>query len=355
MKNLLISLFLLTSLAASAQYPYPLPSTRIYGSLQVDSAFRSDFAGTIFANDSINIPFLGWTSLAGAYEFDGINLNTAAYYPDGLGQALPSYVVRMANGDTVSNLMMFAGGNGVDQLFSLEATIGEGKSGYEVQVVDGQAAAQMYATNFDGSTNLSVINVDSIDVTVIADMFEFISDSASLIIGSNTTNPPTYALEFTASGTNSNFAILYDYSSVFELKGDNNLGYETSIALAAKDSTQGLSLQSGSSTIKIYTDSTEKVGATANEIYAVPTAGGDSIYSFISTGYISFPAFETLYGKGLISVGSGGALTTIDDLSSLNFSSVPAYADNTAAVAALGPGKLYYTDVLGEYILKVTH
>jgi len=42
-------------------------------------------------------------------------------------------------------------------------------------------------------------------------------------------------------------------------------------------------------------------------------------------------------------------------LGSGNFSTIPSYADNTAAFAVLGAGKLYYTNTGGEYILKVTH
>lgn len=34
---------------------------------------------------------------------------------------------------------------------------------------------------------------------------------------------------------------------------------------------------------------------------------------------------------------------------------IQAYADNTAAVAAIGTGKLYYTDVAGEYMVKLSH
>jgi hypothetical protein len=35
--------------------------------------------------------------------------------------------------------------------------------------------------------------------------------------------------------------------------------------------------------------------------------------------------------------------------------SIPAYANNAAAVAALGANRLYYTDTAGEYIVKITH
>lgn len=34
---------------------------------------------------------------------------------------------------------------------------------------------------------------------------------------------------------------------------------------------------------------------------------------------------------------------------------IPAYANNAAAVVAIGAGKLYYTDVAGEYIVKMSH
>jgi hypothetical protein len=34
---------------------------------------------------------------------------------------------------------------------------------------------------------------------------------------------------------------------------------------------------------------------------------------------------------------------------------IPAYANNAAAVVGIGTGKLYYTDVAGEYIVKLSH
>lgn len=58
-------------------------------------------------------------------------------------------------------------------------------------------------------------------------------------------------------------------------------------------------------------------------------------------------------GKVLTSDATGNA--TWQDAATLDFSAVPSYADNTAAEAVLGAGKLYYTDVAGEYMLKVTH
>jgi hypothetical protein len=34
---------------------------------------------------------------------------------------------------------------------------------------------------------------------------------------------------------------------------------------------------------------------------------------------------------------------------------IPAYANNAAALSAIGAGKLYYTDVAGEYMVKLSH
>lgn len=58
-------------------------------------------------------------------------------------------------------------------------------------------------------------------------------------------------------------------------------------------------------------------------------------------------------GKVLTSDASGNSVWGA--LGSGNFSTIPSYADNTSAFAVLGPGKLYYTNTGGEYILKVTH
>jgi len=58
-------------------------------------------------------------------------------------------------------------------------------------------------------------------------------------------------------------------------------------------------------------------------------------------------------GKILTSDASGNA--TWQTLSGASGTGIPAYANNAAAFAALGAGKLYYTDVAGEYVLKLSH
>lgn len=58
-------------------------------------------------------------------------------------------------------------------------------------------------------------------------------------------------------------------------------------------------------------------------------------------------------GYVLTSDASGNA--TWQTLSGAIGTGIPAYANNAAAFAAIGAGKLYYTDVAGEYVLKLSH
>lgn len=51
----------------------------------------------------------------------------------------------------------------------------------------------------------------------------------------------------------------------------------------------------------------------------------------------------------------GSGVLTWQSFGTADFSAIPAYADNAAAFAAIGAGKLYYTDNAGEYELKVSH
>lgn len=59
--------------------------------------------------------------------------------------------------------------------------------------------------------------------------------------------------------------------------------------------------------------------------------------------------------NGYVLTSDADGYATWTNPSSIDYSSVPSYANNAAAFAVLGAGKLYYTDVAGEYILKVTH
>ncbi len=58
-------------------------------------------------------------------------------------------------------------------------------------------------------------------------------------------------------------------------------------------------------------------------------------------------------GKVFTSDADGNA--TWQTLAGASGTGIPAYANNAAAFAAIGAGKLYYTDVAGEYVLKLSH
>lgn len=85
----------------------------------------------------------------------------------------------------------------------------------------------------------------------------------------------------------------------------------------------------------------------------------ETIFGVRNNGQYYFPVGAT---DGYILKVDGDGFATWTSPSSIDYSSVPAYANNAAAVAGIaitcscsGLGKLYYTDVAGEYILKVTH
>jgi len=78
----------------------------------------------------------------------------------------------------------------------------------------------------------------------------------------------------------------------------------------------------------------------------------ETIFGVRNNGQYYLPVGAT---EGYVFTVDGDGFATWTNPSSIDYSSVPAYANNTAAFAVLGAGKLYYTDVAGEYILKVTH
>lgn len=170
MRNLLITLLLATfGLAASAQDYYPLPSTQVYGELVVDSSFFNLNDEIYLINDTLDLsPVPLVTRFAGTYEWRNNNFSAAGYFPDGFGTSIPSYSVRVASGDTVAELNLFKFANAVGQLISFQSTMGNGtgKIGYETQIDAGVNTAKMFATNYDGSSNLCVVEVDTFSVRI---------------------------------------------------------------------------------------------------------------------------------------------------------------------------------------------
>jgi len=64
----------------------------------------------------------------------------------------------------------------------------------------------------------------------------------------------------------------------------------------------------------------------------------------------------TVDSSGVSIINAGSLAFKVNTTGSkISAPNIPAYANNTAAVAAIGAGKLYYTDVAGEYVLKLSH
>lgn len=218
-------------------------------------AFTSTLNSYALMNDTLDvIPFVGgYAPIGSGFFINGIMDLSAGGYPLGTGWIggfigtnsvaamgdSTTVLIDVVVGDTTQHLQFFGNGNAVNQLFSLEASLpGLGNTGYEVQVNGGITQAIMYATNFDGSTNLSSIAVDTNSVSINADIFKI------------------------------------------------------------TDGTQGL-------------------------------------------------------GKVLTSDAAGVA--TWESLGTGDFSAIPNYINNAAAVAAIGAGKLYWTDDAGEHRISISY
>ena len=60
-------------------------------------------------------------------------------------------------------------------------------------------------------------------------------------------------------------------------------------------------------------------------------------------------------GLGKVLTSSATGMATWETLGTGDFSGIPNYANNAAAYAAIGAGKLYYVDVAGEWQIYVSH
>lgn len=137
------------------------------GAVWIDGNFQTNSDSIFFGNDSLDIGIGGTTKLGGGYHVDNGELSIFGYLPNGwLGSPFSSYEIRMTSGDTSSSLKVFRGGNDIDQLFDLSSSIGAGSQGFETQITAGLNQARMYSTSFDGSVNLSVIDVDTTKIAL---------------------------------------------------------------------------------------------------------------------------------------------------------------------------------------------
>lgn len=188
MRNLLFALILL---ATTARAQYPLPDTRIYGSLTVDSSFVNDRAGVTLVNDSVRLAPGFVERGAAIYDLNTPDFNLFGYLPDGFFDGKPQSYIRMESGDTLSALQIFSIPNAIGQLVKLESRYGAGNNGFETQIDAGLNTTKIYATNASGSTNLSVIEVDSVSIRIKTDDSNTITNfnSNGIVIPSLSTEP----------------------------------------------------------------------------------------------------------------------------------------------------------------------
>lgn len=189
MKQLITFLFALVATSAFAQYP--LPDTRVYGSLTVDSSFVNDRAGVILVNDSVRLAPGFAERGAAIYDLNSPDFNLLGYFPDGFFDGKPQAYIRLEAGDTVSALQIYAIPNAIGQLVKLESRYGAGNNGFETQIDAGLNTTKIYATNASGSTNLSVIEVDSVSIRIKTDNSATITEynSNGVVIPSLSSEP----------------------------------------------------------------------------------------------------------------------------------------------------------------------
>jgi hypothetical protein len=189
----------------------------------------------------------------------------------------------------------------------------------------------------EGNILLQTVYTDTFDHKIELDSTGFDIQATSTVTGKSVSvaNDSDSTLNIIASST-----ILTGYFEA--INGDND------IIIRTDPTSVELGVTIGGDTAAIF--------LTANEasIY------GLGVTTIGQTGSISRIRGQLLYADGNES--AGYVLSSDADgngswaaLSTLDASTIPAYADNAAAFAAIGAGKLYYTDTGGEYILKISH
>ena len=175
------------------------------------------------------------------------------------------------------------------------------------------------------------------------------------------------------AGTNpaTNFVGTTDGRGVFIRSGLETNAYNANAFFQQpSDSEQGIismflldSLRNGSSAISLTYETIQQDAVNFNgdsscstihskDSFGIKFTQSATQFSFYPTG---LKIADGTQGAGKVLTSDAAGLTSFVALSASDYTGIPAYANNAAAFAVLGAGKLYYTDVAGEYILKVTH
>lgn len=155
--------------------------------------FRSDFQNYSLVNDTAalgpyKIPFTGsYAEVGKGLFFNGFGnfsaigqLTTQAEigYLSATGTAIlqidtTNIRLQTTKGDTGVAMNFYANGNNVDVLFNLQSKLPNlGYAGYETQIVSGKNTATMFATNYDGTDNLSAVSIDTVAISIHTPIFK---------------------------------------------------------------------------------------------------------------------------------------------------------------------------------------
>lgn len=191
----------------------------------------------------------------GVGDFTNFGLSNRAYFNGYLNQYLQNriyldtsearissvgdinFVSKKLSSDTVTRLRMHTEPTGADQMFALESNVGTGNIGLEVQIDQNVPTLKGYATNLDGSTNLTYWAVDSVQMTINTnnnnEVTKFNSNGLVIPLGSTLPTGEEGAL-FSLTTDNS----LYRHNSSYWQSVQMNHG----ITMGCGDSTYSLSL-----------------------------------------------------------------------------------------------------------------
>lgn len=312
MKQYILTFILAAFATIATAQEYPLPSTRIYGNLAV--------------NDSLSV-----NSPGGAYQFDVQGGSRITNQDSTL-----AFIVDTASTIIGGPLGGFYAAEGSSLVFSGVLIDGlVGTFAPTQLVIDSVGTRSIFMSNGEIKLTNELSGAFSHDFTIDSSGFGLsaYSEVADKLVFIENTNDSTIAISAAKTEVAGYFSAINAGADVIIRTSPISVELGTIIG----GDTSAVSLTQGEASI--YGITTTTLGQTGGNT----RIRGQLIYVDGNQGE----------GKVLQSDASGNASWV--KASDLDFSTVPAYADNAAAFAALGAGKLYYTDVAGEHILKISH
>jgi hypothetical protein len=225
----------------------------------------------------------------------------------------------------------------------------------------------------------------------IATLISNIKNSFNTVVVGVDGNDEPFVQGVETDGTTSHFKLAFDTHGNAEISGS------TTLDVAARFTDDVITIgdvNDNQNSTKIVVDDANQKISFNNDVYhslnskkfLIEQFGGDPLFKVDGANgniilgdpsadfngqYISVQQTAPTIGIAIFSpnrgvtIGGSTALITVDDIGFLiNLAATNGikadgaifpFADNAAAVAAIGAGKLYYTDVAGEYLTKMSH